>query len=208
MDLKKFFEKLKSDENKPIFSKNVMNLIIVFLMGVLILLTANLFKTTTSSVKGILVQNNNNNKNDTSVEELVTEEKTDQLEKEVKNELKSILQQTEGVGRVEVMIYFASGEEQVPAVNMNDSTNTTEEVDNEGGRRNTTQKNSGTTIVMTSQGDKTEPLIVKKNKPKVTGVLIVAEGAEDKVTEYRIRKAVTNLFNVADNKVNVYPMKK
>jgi stage III sporulation protein AG len=36
----------------------------------------------------------------------------------------------------------------------------------------------------------------------------VAEGAENKVTEYRIRKAVTNLFNIPDNKVNVYPMKK
>ena len=55
---------------------------------------------------------------------------------------------------------------------------------------------------------KKQPLIVKKNKPKVTGVLVVAEGAEDKVTEYRIRKAVTNLFDIPDNQVNVYPMKK
>lgn len=206
MDFKKFLEKLKSGESKPIFSKNVMNLIIVFLMGVLILLTANLFKSTTSSVKNTLVKNEN--KNDSGMEQIISEPSSDQAEREVKNELKNILQQTEGVGRVEVMIYFASGEEHVPAVNMNDSTNTTEEVDNEGGRRNTTQKNSGTTIVMTSEGDKTEPLIVKKNKPKVTGVLIVAEGAEDKVTEYRIRKAVTNLFNIGENKVNVYPMKK
>ncbi|SQB91495.1 stage III sporulation protein AG [Clostridium tetanomorphum] len=63
-------------------------------------------------------------------------------------------------------------------------------------------------MVITNNGDKTQPLIVKKNKPKVTGVFIVAEGAENKVTEYRIKKAVINLFNIPDNKVNVYPMKK
>ncbi|MEW9093697.1 MAG: stage III sporulation protein AG [Clostridiaceae bacterium] len=208
MNLKKILEKIKNIENKPLANKNVMNLIIVFLMGVLILLTANLFKTTASSMKSNLIQNDNNSNKEVSVDEVVQDPDGEEMEKELKFELKNILQQTDGVGRVEVMIYFSSGEEYVPAVNMNDSTNNTEEIDNEGGRRNTTQKNSGTTVVMTTQGDKTEPLIVKKNKPKVTGVLIVAEGAEDKVTEYRIRKAVTNLFNISDNKVNVYPMKK
>lgn len=207
MNLKKILEKIKNMENKPLVNKNVMNLIIVFLMGVLILLTANLFKTTATSMKGNLIQNDKN-KGEVSADGMVEEPTGEQAESELKFELKNILQQTEGVGRVEVMIYFSSGEEYVPAINMNDSTNTTEEVDNEGGRRNTTQKNSGTTVVMTTQGDKTEPMIVKKNKPKVTGVLIVAEGAEDKVTEYRIRKAVINLFNISDNKVNVYPMKK
>ncbi|WP_315114602.1 stage III sporulation protein AG [uncultured Clostridium sp.] len=207
MNLKKILEKIKNMENKPLVNKNVMNLIIVFLMGVLILLTANLFKTTATSMKGNLIQNDKN-KEEVSTDGMIEEPTGEQAESELKFELKNILQQTEGVGRVEVMIYFSSGEEYVPAINMNDSTNTTEEVDNEGGRRNTTQKNSGTTVVMTTQGDKTEPMIVKKNKAKVTGVLIVAEGAEDKVTEYRIRKAVINLFNISDNKVNVYPMKK
>ena len=32
--------------------------------------------------------------------------------------------------------------------------------------------------------------------------------AKYSITEYRIKKAVINLFNIPDNKVNVYPMKK
>lgn len=206
MDFKKFFEKLKSEEAKKTLSnKTVVNLLIIFLMGVLILLAGSFFKTTSNDIKGTI--SGGNSKNNVPVEE-VTKKPEDENEKELRYELKNILQQTEGVGRVEVMIYFASGEEQVPALNINDSVNSTEEIDNEGGRRQTTQKNNGSTVVITNNGDKTQPLIVKKNKPKVTGVLIVAEGAEDKVIEYRIRKAVTNLFDIPDNKVNVYPMKK
>ncbi|WP_027624677.1 stage III sporulation protein AG [Clostridium lundense] len=207
MDLKKIFEKLKSNNaKKTLNNKTVMNLLIIFLMGVLILLAGSFFKTTSNSVKETISGGDKNNTPEEAV--MKKPENESESEKELRYELKNILQQTEGVGRVEVMIYFASGEEQVPALNINDSVNSTEEIDNEGGRRQTTQKNNGSTVVITNNGDKTQPLIVKKNKPKVTGVLIVAEGAEDKVIEYRIRKAVTNLFDVTDNKVNVYPMKK
>ena len=122
--------------------------------------------------------------------------------------LKSTLEQIDGVGKVEVMISFESGEEHVPAVNINDSTNTTQEKDNAGGTRNTTQKNNGSTVVTTSDGSKSEPLILKTYNPKVLGVCVVAEGAENKVTELRISKAVTDLFGISGDKVNVYPMKK
>ena len=47
-----------------------------------------------------------------------------------------------------------------------------------------------------NDGNKNEPLIVKTYKPKITGVCIVAEGAEEKITELRITKAVLNLFNL------------
>lgn len=205
MDFKKLLEKLKNEEAKKTLSnKTTVNLLIIFLIGVLILISASFFKTTSNTVKGTISQGS---KDGSPVEE-ISKKPEDEIEKELKFELKNILQQTDGVGRVEVMIYFASGEEQVPALNINDSTNATEEIDTEGGRRQTTQKNNGSTVVITNDGDKSQPLIVKKNKPKVTGVLVVAEGAEDKVTEYRIRKAVTNLFNIPDNQVNVYPMKK
>ncbi|WP_125152257.1 stage III sporulation protein AG [Clostridium rectalis] len=209
MNLKRLLEKLKDNSNKSkkVYSnKTTINLLIIFLVGVLILITASFFKTTGNESKETFIKKGNDTEKKVGEDE---ENKKDQdLEKTLKFDLKNILQQTEGVGRVEVMIYFESGEEQVPAVNINNSTNSAVETDNEGGRRNTTQKNNGETVVITNEGDTSKPLIVKKNKPKVTGVLIVAEGAEEKVTEYRIRKAVTNLFQIPDVKVNVYPMKK
>jgi len=93
-------------------------------------------------------------------------------------------------------------------MNVNDSTNTTNEKDNSGGTRNTTQNNNGSTVVMKNDGDKSEPLIVKTYKPKVSGIVVVAQGAEDNITELRISKAVMDLFDITDDKINVYPMKK
>lgn len=203
MNLKEMLKKIKSETKEKIFgNKIIANFIIVFLVGVLILVTSSFFKSTGNNGQALSASKSPENN-----EENIQDNKNGE-EEDLKFNLKNILQQTDGVGRVEVMIYFESGEEQVPAFNVNDSTNLTEEADNEGGTRKTTQKNNGNTVVITNDGDQTKPLIIKTNKPKITGVLVVAEGAENKVTEYRIRKAVTNLFNIDDNKVNVYPMKK
>lgn len=124
------------------------------------------------------------------------------------NKLKSVLEEIEGVGKVKVMVTFDGSEEQVPAVNINDSKSTTKEKDNQGGTRETTQQNNGNTIVLTNDGSKNEPLIVKTNKPKVVGVCVVAEGANNGVIEMKIAQAVTRLYSIQTDKVTVYPMKK
>ena len=51
------------------------------------------------------------------------------------------------------MIYFESGEESVPAVNINDSESLTVENDTGGGKRNITQENDGRTVVMSNNGN-------------------------------------------------------
>ncbi|RXM78409.1 stage III sporulation protein AG [Clostridium tetani] len=205
MNLKKLLEKIKEDFEKK-GSKNIKaNLLIVFLIGVLILVTSSFFKSSGTIGK----EEAEDNKEIEEVQgEVSIKDINRNKEKQLGIELKQILEKTEGIGNVDVMLYFSEGEEQVPAFNINDSTNSTEETDNEGGRRKTTQKNNGNTVVTTNKGEKTEPLILKTKKPEITGVLIVAEGAENKLTEYRIKKAVINLFNIPENKVNVYPMKK
>lgn len=211
MDFKKFFEKLiKDSEKNSSDKKNVANLLIMLLAGVLIVLTVSFFKT--SNVIGTQSLGAGDNKGGNKAGKTEQQTSSDRLAQDYENtiqqKLKDTLEKIEGVGKVEVMVSFESGEEQVPAVNINDSTSNTEEKDNEGGTRNTTQKNNGSTVVVTNEGDKSKPLIVKTYKPKVSGVCVVAEGAEDKVTALRITKAVVDLFNTPENKVNVYPMKK
>ena len=205
MNLKKLLEKIKEDFEKK-DSKNIKaNLLIVFLIGVLILVTSSFFKSSSTMVKK---EEQNNKETEGIEEEVAVKDINRNQEKQLGIELKQILEKTEGIGNVDVMLYFSEGEEQIPAFNINDSTNLTEESDNEGGRRKTTQKNNGNKVVTTNKGEKTEPLILKVKKPEITGVLIVADGAENKLTEYRIKQAVINLFNIPENKVNVYPMKK
>ncbi|MBV7275060.1 stage III sporulation protein AG [Clostridiaceae bacterium UIB06] len=211
MDFKKFIEKLnKGSEKNSSDKKNVANLLIVLLVGVLMILTVSFFKTSNTMGSQVLGNGDNKNSNKSSKgDQQVSDDKTSQeYETTIQQKLKDTLEKIDGVGKTEVMVSFESGEEQIPAVNINDSTSNTEEKDTEGGTRNTTQKNNGSTVVITNEGDTSKPLIVKTYKPKVSGVCVVAEGAGNKVTELRITKAVTDLFNIPENKVNVYPMKK
>lgn len=158
---------------------------------------------------------NNNSENMKNIEEnasTIKNQKEDEViaseEAELERKLKDTLENIQGVGKVKVMIYFKGGEEQIPAININDSTSLTEEKDTDGGTRKITQKNDGRTIVMMNTDNGTEPFVVKKYKPEVTGVCVVAEGAENNLIKLQIHKAVINLFGLKENQVNVYSMKK
>ena len=212
MNFKKWFSYIKEGvNNKSINSKNknkTVNLIIIFLMGILMLITVSFFKTSDSNKSESVTSSNSESDKTEQTSTKDTSYNLNDYEKSVEDKLKSTLENIDGVGKVDVMINFESGEEQVPAVNVNDSTNTTNEKDNSGGTRTTTQSNNGSTVVITNDGEKSEPLIVKTYKPKVSGVCVVAEGAENKITALRISKAVVDLFDITEDKVNVYPMKK
>lgn len=191
--IKGWFEKISKIKMEK---KALSNLLILFLTGLLILITLN-FLTGTSEF--------GNDKKDNKSSDLKS---VNDYEALVQTKLKETLENIEGVGKVEVMVSFECGEEQVPALNVTDSTNNTQEKDTEGGTRSTTQNNNGTSVVITNSGSSSEPLIIKTYKPKVIGVCVVAEGADNNLTELRISKAVINLFNISEDKVNVYPMKK
>ena len=197
-------EWLKSIEDfikKRVKNNNTLyNLIIVFLVGVLILIVTNFFNGSNEIAKSATA--------DAQQQDQPTQSEILNYELSKKTELKNMLSSVQGVGKVDLMIYFESGEELVPALNQNNVNSTTKENDGQGGERNTTQNTNGSQVVITNEGNNSKPLILKKNYPKVTGVMIVAEGAEDRQVQYGIKNAVASLFDISTNKVNVYPMKK
>ena len=208
--LSKFTEYIKTkinsgrDNNKNGSSKKsdkiLGNLVLIILVAVVLVLASSFFKTPkpTAAVAS-----------ETQKDKIAKANNTPQLndyESQLENKLKVTLEGIQGVGKVKLMIYFESGEESVPAVNINDSKSLTQENDTTGGKRNITQENNGSTVVMSNNGNENAPLIAKKIKPVITGVCVVAEGSNEKVTELRIRQAVIDLFNLPENKVNVYPM--
>ena len=207
--LSKFTEYIKTklssgNDNKNSDGKKsdkiLANLVLLILVAVVIVLASSFFKSQGSSATYI---------DETQVDKISNENSSIPLtdyESKLEMKLKSTLEGIQGVGKVELMIYFESGEESVPAININDSKSDTVENDNGGGERNITQENSGRTVVMSNNGNENLPLIVKTYKPTITGVCVVAEGSNEKITELRIRQAVINLFNLPENKVNVYPM--
>ncbi|MNT81417.1 hypothetical protein D3C72_2210110 [compost metagenome] len=52
-----------------------------------------------------------------------------------------------------------------------------------------------------------KPLITKKIKPKIRGVLVVARGAENKIVKQLIVDAVEKGLNVASYQISVVPRK-
>lgn len=193
MGNKDFFKDLMKKENK-------WKLILALLLLVLLYMSISFF-TSGPSNKTTMAKVDSNNDNNQSAA-------LKNYEEAQKIELKNILRQVQGIGNVEVMISFESGETKVPAMDSNTQSSTTEETDKEGGKRVTNQKTDGDKVVMSSSNGGNEPLIVKTYKPKITGVMVVAEGADDSKVKYDIAQAVSTLYGIGLDKVNVYPMKK
>lgn len=188
------------------------NVIILVLLGAVLIITSNIFSKKSANtslpvnkdcdVNVVTGQNNSSNGSPKSVESMSN------YGEELNSKLVSILSSIKGVGKVKSMIYFEGGEEYIPAINENNSISTTEETDTSGGKRKIDQNDEGKSIVTFSDNNSsTKPLITQTKAPKITGLCVVAEGAEDIVTELRITQAVVNLFEIAENKVHVYPMK-
>lgn len=174
-------------------NKKISNILIVILVGILLI------------ILGDTITGGEKKEEEISSENMKV---ISDYEDKKKEDLRSILENTRGVGKVEVMISFETGEEVVPALNITDSTSSSEEKDNEGGIRKTTQISNGKSVVMKDEGGDKEPLIIKTYKPKVVGVYIVAEGAGDKLIELQLKSIVSKLFSVSVDKVSVMEMKK
>ena len=206
-------DKIKKEIKKIFAQKQLKNLMAVCLVLAFILLAMNVFLPSTKSltsnkITGINVDKKvNNNSVTKDTQELVqTDEKS--YEEKQKIDLKNILKKMNGVGDVEVMMSFDNGEKKVPAYDTSAQKSTTEETDTEGGKRVNNQNTDSSKIVMTTNDGNNEPFILTTYKPKLNGVIILAEGAENSKTKYEIEQAVSKLYNLSLDKVNVYSMKK
>ncbi|MCP1421856.1 stage III sporulation protein AG [Paenibacillus xylanexedens] len=123
------------------------------------------------------------------------------------DKIKGVLENIVGVGTVDVMVTVDSTEELVVQRNVKDSQQLTEETDASGGKRHMTQyTRDGEIITYEIEGDQT-PIVTKKLKPQIRGVLVVARGAENKVVKDLITDAVEKGLNVAAYRISVVPRK-
>jgi len=191
-------EKLKDYIVKRGFKKNAQDLTIVFAIGLIIVITFNFFTPSQRSGGYIEVKTNNEQVKEVNLS----------YEEKVKQELTDVLSQIDGVGKVKVMVYFDSGSEVIPAYNENNSTKVTEENDGGGGKRVTNENTNSNMVVTTNEGSGNRPFIVKELKPKISGVIVIAEGAGNPDVKYRLYEAVKTVFNLQQYKINIYSMQK
>ena len=191
------FKKLKNEVSKLFKNKYMGNILAVLLVIGFILIAITILAPGLLSGKNEVLTEENNTKVNTTVST---------YEDKQKIELTNILRKIDGVGEVDVMINFESGEEKVAAYDSTNQTTKTEETDTNGGKRVSDQQNDTTKVVMSSESGGNSPVILKTYKPKVIGVVITAEGAESSKARYDIEKAVSSLYGISVEKVNVYPM--
>lgn len=108
------------------------------------------------------------------------------LEERLTNSLKNV----EGVGKVSVVINVESGMETVLATKVTVTEN--------GGVKETVE----TPIIINGK-----PVVLKEMFPKITGVLIVAEGAGSISVLRRIQQATVSLLDINVNDIEILTMK-
>lgn len=201
-------DKLNNEINKLLQNKKFVNCLIVLLVIIFLwLAVSNFTGDNIGFTKGSESSVPNGAQEVSTDEDTTTSKELLDYEAQVKEELKEILSKMDGVGEVDVTIYFESSEIKVPATNSTTQTSETQEEDTNGGQRVNKQETEGTTVVMQSDSSNSEPFIIKTYKPQITGVFIVAEGAKSNKVIYDIQTAVSSLYNLSLDKVNVYPMK-
>jgi len=203
MDKDKIIKEIK----KILAQKQLRNLIVVCIVLGFILIAMNVLLPSSKTLSNNKLSSSNTAEN---VNNTLITNKTDEksYEEMQKTDLQNILKKMNGVGDVEVMMSFENGEQKVPAYDKNTQKSTTEETDNQGGKRVNNQNTDGSTIVMTTSDGNNEPFILTTYKPKINGVIILAEGASNSKIKYEIEQAVSKLYNLSLDKVNVYSMKK
>lgn len=127
------------------------------------------------------------------------------IERELEDRLERILGAVEGAGSVEVTVTLASGEESVFAQNLNRQNRVIEEKDQSGGNRKTTELSEQGSLVFAEapSGGRETPVVIKRKRPEIAGVLVLAEGAKDPELRERLARAVETLLDIPPYKVTV-----
>lgn len=192
----KLMERVKARGRK----RNIQDLVSVFIIGMIIMIAANFFLSASKSSAG--------SAGAASSAAASSAGESETYQQRVKSELEETLCKIDGAGKVEVMIYFGSGGELIPAYSENNSTRVTEETDGDGGKRVTNENTSTTTVVTVTESGGSKPLITKQLNPDITGIIVIAEGGGDPAVKYRLYEAVKTVFNIQQYRVNIYPMQK
>lgn len=190
-DKNKFKDLLDKMNNKEFIN----NLIAILIIGIIILIICSIFK---GSKKDNLEKNieQEENKNNNSI--VYDEDYTEILERK----LEKILSEMSGVGNVSVMITLEEGKEKIPASNTTTSKEETSEKDSQGGVREIIRNDN--TVQVITKGEDGSMVVIKEIEPKVKGVIVVAEGANDIEVKQDLYEAVKTVLGISGNKVEIY----
>jgi stage III sporulation protein AG len=128
-------------------------------------------------------------------------------EHQYESRIKDILETIVGVGEVEVLVTVDSTEEIIVERNTRESQQVTKERDQNGADRHITDITRDRQVVLHEVSGDQNPIIVKKIKPKIRGVVVVAKGAENLTVKKMIVEAIRRGLDVPPHRIWVSPRK-
>lgn len=192
--IKSIFLDGEKGESNDSSNRLLRNIIILGMIGTLLLLTGNLFT---------------NNSPPSEVNNVVVKDKVAEdysYEERLTRDIEEIISLIRGVGRVKAKLYFELGPRYEFEYNKKNVNKITNENDQNGGERRIEEDNMEEELVIIKDaGGVEKPVLSGKMNPVVSGVMIVAEGAEVSKIKYEIVKAVSNLLNLPVHKISVLP---
>ncbi|WP_020061580.1 stage III sporulation protein AG [Bacillus sp. 123MFChir2] len=204
--LRNLFKGNEKDEKEKKISAKF--LIILLILGIILMFSSNLFqakkpevpvlKSQTEQVKDVPTFGQKNSDNKSTI---------DKYEKEYEQQLKEALESVIGVKDVTIEVNLDSSEEKILDKNSVKRSQTTDETDKEGGKRKVEDESMDKKTVIVRQGDKEAPIVLREDKPKVRGVLVVAKGVDNLQVKQMVIEAVTRMLEVPSHRVSVLPKK-
>ena len=186
------FSKDKVGENK----KLIENLVLFLVLFIIVIVVMNTLTKESSKEENSSLTN--------QVNAIIKTEKEETLEEKMEN----ILSFIQGAGKVEVLITYENGIEQIPMYDSKQNTTITEEMDKSGGTRKTEEISQEQNIIFEETGNEKVPVIKQMITPEIVGVLVVAEGAESLAVKENLMKAVEASLNVPSHRIQVFARKK
>lgn len=188
-----------------------LRLAVLMMLGIALLIGNRLFTSpSTGSPSGKVVQTfsntaaKNTSQNTSSDSGTAPSASLADYESYVNQNLKSILEQIEGVSNVSVMVTFSSTEKSIYQNDVKTQDNQTVESDQKGGTRRINQRNQETQVVMIDKPNGTkEPVLIGKEQPVVKGCIVVAAGASQPAIRAEIMNAVSTVLAIPDYQVTV-----
>ncbi|MBR1445265.1 MAG: hypothetical protein IJ583_17225 [Firmicutes bacterium] len=130
--------------------------------------------------------------------ESINDNRNNEYEDMLERRLENIFGEIEGVGRIKVMVTVENRGEIVV-----DKEKNSEEENESGERGKTSQKREEKTVVLNNS----EPLVLKENEPRVSGILIICEGGDNVEIKKSLMSAAEALLNIEVHKIEVLKMK-
>ena len=148
-------------------------------------------------ILAIIYMSSTSNKGKT-VNQITSEASLEQYAQNLEKKLCQVLSRIDGAGKVSVMLTFDGRITYEYATDIEEVT-TSSSVSGGSNTKTTINKE----VIIITQNGKSTPLIIKEIYPEVSGVVVVASGAQSVAVKLNIVSAVETLLNINSTKIQV-----